>query len=242
MPFLLKCPQPRDTGLHELSAFFHTCSILRASPAVLAFWVSRLPFWMESAIHRNWRKRFRIWRGLWRAMLKLPLILWSWTGTTRCFISVFGMSETHSCWTKSLYCVSDMRHSPEKWFWTVAHTSIRVVSARVCRLSWMKLYGFLMTATYLWPERTITPPSSPNKLEITEGNFGFTEWELFSVCLGVVVVSSPLHHVWTSAEFKLKTNLKDPMFEWHVLNILMWPSGNNRMNGTGSDRIPVIRK
>lgn len=37
--------------------------------------------------------------------------------------------------------VSDMPLSPGRWFWTVARTLIRAVSAAVCRLSWTKLYA-----------------------------------------------------------------------------------------------------
>lgn len=62
------------------------CSCLRAAHAVLVSWVSQLPFSMESVTHQNWSRRSRIWRESWRAMLKLPLTLWSWTGTTSHYI------------------------------------------------------------------------------------------------------------------------------------------------------------
>lgn len=43
---------------------------------------------------------------------------------------------------------------------------IRVASPPVCRQSWMKLSTSWMTATYLLPERTVIPHSSPNRSEL----------------------------------------------------------------------------
>lgn len=68
-------------GVNDLTVL-SVCSCLRAAQAVLVSWVSQPPSWMESVTRQNWSRRSRIWRESWRAMLKLPLTLWSWTGTT----------------------------------------------------------------------------------------------------------------------------------------------------------------
>lgn len=65
--------------------------------------------------------------------------------------------------TCALSYVSDTPLSQEKWCWTVARTQIRVASPSVCRWSWKKLSTSWMTATYLLPERTVIPHSSPNR-------------------------------------------------------------------------------
>lgn len=58
-----------------LFVFVTFCSFLMAVYAVLVFWVSQPPFWMESVTHQILSRKSRIWSKSWRAARKLPLTL-----------------------------------------------------------------------------------------------------------------------------------------------------------------------
>lgn len=76
----------------SLSLSLSVCSCLKDAPAVLVSSASQLPFWTESVTRQNWSRRSRIWRESWGAMLKLPLTLWSWTGTTSLYMTCMRMT------------------------------------------------------------------------------------------------------------------------------------------------------
>ena len=71
----------------SLSLSLCVCSCLKDAPAVPVSSASQLPFWTESVTRQNWSRRSRIWRESWGAMLKLPLTLWSWTGTASLYMT-----------------------------------------------------------------------------------------------------------------------------------------------------------
>lgn len=84
------------------------------------------------------------------------------------WIFVSSMIPLYVCVLKSSACplISDMPPSQGKLCWTVAPMWIRVASPPVCRWSWTKRSTSWMTATYLLPEKTVTPHLSPNRSEL----------------------------------------------------------------------------